>query len=230
MGPRPFGRGRALLRTDGVEGFRFNGAAAFRPRKGPRRKGTGRQASSFNGAAAFRPRKARPRRTPPLAGKASMGPRPFGRGRGCERSLPAATLPSFNGAAAFRPRKGRDPFPSRRHGLVASMGPRPFGRGRHKTSRRGGTKFWLQWGRGLSAAEGQSPWRRCSVPKMLQWGRGLSAAEGTALDIEADIDVMLQWGRGLSAAEGRITQQGRSRVVASMGPRPFGRGRRARKA
>ena len=84
----------------------------------------------------------------------------------------------FNGAAAFRPRKAV--------GLV----------------RKALERQELQWGRGLSAAEGAERKRKAAAAAALQWGRGLSAAEG----------VRPQEAHG----------HGRD---ASMGPRPFGRGR-----
>ena len=64
-------------------GYGFNGAAAFRPRKERLRKPDKRAPLGFNGAAAFRPRKGRlALMGVRLGAVASMGPRPFGRGRG----------------------------------------------------------------------------------------------------------------------------------------------------
>ena len=62
-------------------------------------------------------------------GGASMGPRPFGRGRVWRCPL----------------RAGR---------VSASMGPRPFGRGRRQAARLPAEGMTLQWGRDLSVAEG----------------------------------------------------------------------------
>ena len=107
------------------------------------------------------------------------------------------------------------------------MGPRPFGRGReYQGARVGVVPEELQWGRDLSAAEGQAgplgpapffyasmgprPFGRGRVSRararraerQLQWGRDLSAAEGWR-QIKRDVDAeLLQWGRDLSAAEG----------------------------
>ena len=107
----------------------------------------------FNGAATFRPRKVAPSSGPRRADGASMGPRPFGRGR--QARLPAnAGSASFNGAATFRPRKAQ--IPSRRRAGVDV----------------------LQWGRDLSAAEGRRLRCPSDMPSWLQWGRDLSAAEG----------------------------------------------------
>ena len=41
--------------------------------------------------------------------------------------------------------------------------------------------FWLQWGRGSSAAEGHLGLRAQVAVDRLQWGRGSSAAEGLRL-------------------------------------------------
>ena len=137
-------------------------------------------------------------------GRASMGPRPFGRGEillGYEekpperlqwgRDLSAAEsvwtsaivggLRGFNGAATFRPRRdtAHHRVPVR---LQASMGPRPFGRGEaymrlHVLL----GIFMLQWGRDLSAAESVGRLRSRAGVHALQWGRDLSAAESWPL-------------------------------------------------
>ena len=132
---------------------RFNGAATFRPRKAGPCCTPHCAFSCFNGAATFRPRKAgvdagnrggrelqwgrdlsaaegRYAAIPsPCRQTASMGPRPFGRGRCCRGSLP-------------------------RRCSAASMGPRPFGRGRLRMPPCQEPAVGLQWGRDLSAAEG----------------------------------------------------------------------------
>ena len=60
----------------------------------------------------------------------------------------------------------------------------------------------------------------------LQWGRDLSVAEGSSSFARSIKRKVLQWGRDLSVAEGA---KGPPKDVlqnsASMGPRPFGRGR-----
>ena len=155
-----------------------------------------------------------------------MGPRPFGRGRLANnrrssldaqlqwgRDLSVAEGPqsrqpisiasaSFNGAATFRSRKvGQFRHAPHDYG-PASMGPRPFGRGRRGAWRAATPPIWLQWGRDLSVAEGR-PHAVGQVPLyQLQWGRDLSVAEGLSHNCEVC-----------------------GRVFASMGPRPFGRGR-----
>src|SRR5579875_4120243 len=83
MEPRPFSRGntdRCLAVYRGL--FRFNGAAAFQPRK--------RGEESLVG---------------PVGWYASMEPRPFSRGNGQPSFLAAIREGRFNGAAAFQPRK-----------------------------------------------------------------------------------------------------------------------------
>ena len=158
---------------------------------------------------------------------ASMGPRPFGRGRKKELSLDEQIL-------------------------YASMGPRPFGRGRSDMfSVDIGRTSELQWGRDLSVAEGARsdqylrglpeasmgprPFGRgrsktiMSAPlarRLLQWGRDLSVAEGSRRCKPPAGTISLQWGRDLSVAEGSWPPGLTRRFAkASMGPRPFGRGR-----
>ena len=157
-----------------------------------------------------------------------MGPRPFGRGR--------------------HDRRG-DTLSHR----SASMGPRPFGRGRRiLTMHVSGPIEELQWGRDLSVAEGtrraasSTCWAGFNgaatfrsrkdgcAPKALrpsatlQWGRDLSVAEGYY-----DIRLLLLWHCFNGAATFRSRKANRSaqqaeQLIASMGPRPFGRGRRMR--
>ena len=255
----------------------FNGAAAGWPRKDGKRStaeeiagmlqwGRGRMAAEgargLSGGA-YRPR-------------ASMGPRPDGRGR-------LAREPGHprRGIASMGPRpdgrgRGLSELGARWRGS-ASMGPRPDGRGRLISRPCLDFYFPLQWGRGRMAAEGAAPrppaaclavlqWgrgrmaaegraRACTVPPSaaLQWGRGRMAAEGRYCSPECRKHAQLQWGRGRMAAEGRggrvvlggiaagfngaaagwprkvASQQtdSWSSKIASMGPRPDGRGRSA---
>ena len=132
----------------------------------------------------------------------------------------------FNGAATFRLRKVVPYGVAGEPVCVASMGPQPFGCGRNIPPR-----------------------ERAALPK-LQWGRNLSVAEGLSSQFSATANVMLQWGRNLSVAEGAPTcgrrcaaccfngaatfrlrkvprfRHDRCRRRASMGPQPFGCGRR----
>ena len=57
MGPRPFGRGDRAVCAHRTLSRRFNGAAAFRPRRRSLHGLHSLVADSFNGAAAFRPRR-----------------------------------------------------------------------------------------------------------------------------------------------------------------------------
>ena len=179
MGPRPFSRGNAAQSPAASLSRRgFNGAAAFQPRKCLRPDARPGPPSRFNGAAAFQPRKwlfTKGRKMAEMqlqwgrglsaaeipyhhtstttCNIASMGPRPFSRGNFVDSVNTHTTDP-------------------------ASMGPRPFSRG-NGTPRALGCpgRSWLQWGRGLSAAEIPSEMVRRRSPDLLQWGRGLSAAE-----------------------------------------------------
>ena len=82
------------------------------------------------------------------------------------------------------------------------MGPRPFGRGRVTDLAAGRSWARLQWGRDLSVAEG------CYARQAQTWNH------------------LLQWGRDLSVAEGfPCISPPQNKIRASMGPRPFGRGR-----
>ena len=113
MGPRPFGRGRPQAPPRGLESLAsFNGAATFRSRKAEHRVARWDCVGfRFNGAATFRSRKVAAVATKSAPQPASMGPRPFGRGRSVGFHL-------YVKGTSF-----------------ASMGPRPFGRGRKYTMR-----------------------------------------------------------------------------------------------
>ena len=159
--------------------------------------------------------------------RASMGPRPDGRGRMLGWSGCPCSACGFNGAAAGWPRKVAV-------GVMAAF----IG--------------MLQWGRGRMAAEGLQAIRETAAARKLQWGRGRMAAEGHGGGPLGNPMRLLQWGRGRMAAEGRTLRWGRRppcprfngaaagwprkdcpaqpglcAQVASMGPRPDGRGRRA---
>ena len=107
---------------------------------------------------------------------------------------------SFNGATALRPWTA-SPGPSAGRRGHASMGPRPCGRGRRRARWRRPRAGRLQWGHGLAAVDGRN---RCSgMPP------GLSFNGATALR---------PW-TGANPAKIIIA------AIASMGPRPCGRGR-----
>ena len=108
------------------------------------------------------------------------------------------------------------------------MGPRPFGRGRRTGLSKAAQSRLLQWGRDLSVAEGC--WRcRPTAPRCRRFNGAATFRSRKAVKDLRRLYALyaLQWGRDLSVAEGddsisRTPSTGR----ASMGPRPFGRGRR----
>ena len=180
MGPPPFGDGKTswFLLLSAVQ-RRFNGATAFRRWKGPRCARLGPTRSRFNGATAFRRWKEGDFAWPlvfatvlqwghrlsamespchsllPLSDfLASMGPPPFGDGKGAlGRDFPTSGH-RFNGATAFRRWKGRGRPGADRVDHGASMGPPPFGDGKVQMLRDTLTsKRELQWGHRLSAME-----------------------------------------------------------------------------
>ena len=111
--------------------------------------------------------------------RASMGPRPDGRGR----LLIPAGLGQPDGA---------------------SMGPRPDGRGRDARRHAYGIGLWLrQWGRDRMAAEGTAP-DAAPMPSPIrrQWGRDRMAAEGSSRSKSSSPMITRQWGRDRMAAEG----------------------------
>ena len=226
MGPRPDGRGTyERVRPNA----RYSGASM-----GPRPDGRGTRHAAHQRLCPHAP--------------ASMGPRPDGRGTGFEsaknyariklqwgrdrmaaersqgpldqevpdvlqwgrdrmaaersdRTTALSWQARFNGAATGWPRNDCSQgarVPRRR----ASMGPRPDGRG---------TCPWCVWSR---------PYRR------LQWGRDRMAAERMLTPMKAVISIMLQWGRDRMAAERRHRRVDVRQRLASMGPRPDGRGTR----
>ncbi len=137
--------------------------------------------------------------------RASMRPRPLGRGEPgpAEAAEPAAT--------------------------AASMRPRPLGRGEPLAPRlRRGVPVGLQCGHGLSAVENRvRRRRRLSVPTGLQCGHGLSAVENNEVGEPSSTGAVLQCGHGLSAVENLAHLRGHGVAgQASMRPRPLGRGER----
>ncbi len=155
MGPRLFSRGnpvhrlqrpRGQLRLQWGRGFsaaeirstatsstvastRFNGAAAFQPRKWlgrPTREPARRKLQWGRGFSAAEIFSTHPE--PARKSRASMGPRLFSRGNYNGAVPRACQNCSFNGAAAFQPRKFAS-CGSGASGDRASMGPRLFSRG-----------------------------------------------------------------------------------------------------
>ena len=202
----------------------FNGATALRPWTG------GAESSScYREIASMGPRPCgRGRSSWVLIGRrphwASMGPRPCGRGRRLAATQ-VVPLPSFNGATALRPwtamrracRPGED---------LASMGPRPCGRGRRR--RRGSSakrRRRLQWGHGLAAVDGAGT-RTLAMP--------LACFNGATALRPWTANTTMRFMRGMASFNGATALRpwtgddrhgDRRRLVASMGPRPCGRGR-----
>ena len=200
--------GHGLAAVDGsyvcghsAPGSGFNGATALRPWTAVSGIGAPPNNSSFNGATALRPWTGRrlPRRA--TSPRASMGPRPCGRGRRAAARQPPCQDGCFNGATALRPWTGGQP--------VRSAGMR--------TSFNGATAL--------------RPWTVRGKPQpiipdsTLQWGHGLAAVDGIGNAFLMCADITLQWGHGLAAVDGRARRIRRRRRSASMGPRPCGRGR-----
>ncbi len=135
MRPRLLGRGNLCGAMRPPPGrFRFNEAAAVRPRKRKARFPPADLIPSFNEAAAVRPRKLGNHLFPGFFFRASMRPRLLGRGNGkCDIHRRAV------GRASMRPRllgrgngaEARDIAARRR----ASMRPRLLGRGNEKMKR-----------------------------------------------------------------------------------------------
>ena len=225
MGPRPRGRGWVPVHM----GRRMAAAASM----GPRPRGRGWRLAShwcpscgscFNGATAARPWMALPRLPP-------------GIGRPC-----------FNGATAARPWMVPLPAPQCRPGL-ASIGPRPRGRGWWQAWRLlwGGVSASMgprPRGRGWSSKRNTTPRQRCfnGATAARPWMatcpvassglassfNGATAARpwmaGALVPMLLQL-LVLQWGHGREAVDGRTPNQAHMRgSVASMGPRPRGRG------
>src|SRR5579875_2372153 len=106
MEPRPFSRGNWIVpEYKPTVSMRFNGAAAFQPRKLVAGEKIIPPVNCFNGAAAFQPRK---QRIPPSR---SLRESRLQWSRGLSAAETNATVcrqcepRGFNGAAAFQPRK-----------------------------------------------------------------------------------------------------------------------------
>ena len=133
--------------------------------------------------------------------RASMGPRPLGRGRSVRVAWRAA-CPGVNGAATSRPRKAD------RHAAWHYARPQ------------------RQWGRDLSAAEGVFLCDGVEALKRRQWGRDLSAAEGPSQSPPRPwLNAASMGPRPLGRGRTKARCLPRASTRASMGPRPLGRGR-----
>ena len=249
MGPRPLGRGiSATGARHGEDLSSFNGATTSRswnPAGGAARPG--RLGLRFNGATTSRSWNRDVRRHDVGRNRASMGPRPLGRGISASSSTSSPASPRFNGATTSRSWNRLLRF-AERVWPRASMGPRPLGRGIVNQDVAQMAASALQWGHDLSVVE--SAQRRARElrrhhasmgPRPL--GRGIVSAGPVFASIS-----WLQWGHDLSVVEsdscgsvaaavrrfnGATTsrswnldpvQQLRTAPQASMGPRPLGRG------
>ena len=201
MGPRPNGRGKLAAKilsvgwTHGV-----NGAAAKRPRKAPSPRRRASRPTCVNGAAAKRPRKAVAFRANRLArGKASMGPRPNGRGktqnslgllvvilrqwgRGQTAAERGSTVAFFRAANERQWGRGQTAAERRWRAAspltrFASMGPRPNGRGKLERTPMPRQPQLASMG---PRPNGRGKRNRKAMNHGLtsrQWGRGQTAAE-----------------------------------------------------
>ena len=83
----------------------------------------------------------------------------------------------------------------------------------------------LQWGRDRMAAERRVELVARALWVELQWGRDRMAAERTYASLASGVSERLQWGRDRMAAERGLWGDAVPQVdLASMGPRPDGRG------
>ena len=157
---------------------------------------------------------------------ASMGPRPFGRGRG-------GAVPAPDGASVLQwgrdlsAAEGRRRRRRRRRVASASMGPRPFGRGRLAPT--GGRAWKCVCFNGAATFRPRKAIVEFYPMSLFASFNGAATFRPRKVGITKTIEQMtkgLQWGRDLSAAEGspRPTEPP-APAPASMGPRPFGRGR-----
>ena len=242
--PRKARLGRALPNRRG----RFNGAATGWPRKG----GAGRLPAMPSGLQWGRDRMAAEGSFVDgnlKAWLASMGPRPDGRGRRREKPPHTKRVRLQWGrdrmAAEGEECHGEVVVP-----VAASMGPRPDGRGRSMRMPPYCVSPVLQWGRDRMAAEGEISALFTPRNRLLQWGRDRMAAEGGLPCVLSRGALRFNgaatgWPRKVCRARmiqvhpcrfnGAATgwprkATGRTAAllagnVASMGPRPDGRGR-----
>gem|GEM_PF-899588 len=255
MGSRPLGRGINLplrIRSNSSKlqwGHDLSVVESTGPGSPPR------STTSFNGATTSRSwNHVKCTRRPCTAGRASMGPRPLGRGI-WEAIIPVKIAKDklqwghdLSVVESARPGSTRRARP-------ASMGPRSLGRGIPSPAPYVVPVTLLQWGRDLSVVEsirhglGSASSPRASMgPRPL--GRGIPGTVGSGgvpgaaasmgprplgRGICSSIHWLagmrwLQWGHDLSVVESRVCVAApRVGARASMGPRPLGRGISARR-
>src|SRR6266498_4052755 len=228
IGPRPRGRGNPPAHPLGVPG---PAPASI----GPRPRGRGNQA-----------RQGEPVRLRP----ASIGPRPRGRGNkllvrkvtvGCEASIGPRPRgrgnflllePDGAGEAASigpRPRgRGNHELPARNAGFRnASIGPRPRGRGNLvRLAKDADVVDKLQLGLDLAVDETRPHSWKPSRVVMLQLGLDLAVEEtGCGFGSSLQAPPCFNWAStSRSRKPAVVAGGGDSRVAASIGPRPRGRG------
>ena len=169
-------------------------------------------------------------------------------------SSKARIVDCFNGATTLRPWKGVRPLVYRRDG-PASMGPRPCGRGRSDMLAMGGQRIVLQWGHDLAAVEGVSgapkskrcpgfngattlrPWKvrpgtgtNPSTPGSFNGATTLRPWKGTPLPPGRPSQPSFNGATTLRPWKGGSQSRRPLWPLASMGPRPCGRGRAAGRA
>ena len=202
MGPRPDGRGKfaaVVRRLYSVTRQWGRGQTAAESRWGAT---SGGRYPRVNGAAARRPRKAEGRKRLAARKRASMGPRPDGRGKNSFRELEI-------------------------HDIGASMGPRPDGRGKRQ-HRPGGSRCRLR----VNGAAARRPRKDCIADASASSAAGVNGAAArrprkALVPPSPGTAAWRQWGRGQTAAERAARRRAARRRPASMGPRPDGRGKLA---
>ncbi len=137
---------------------------------------------------------------------ASMGPQHCCCGNSDRRKGTWAPTGSFNGAAALLLRKSRHQRTSEAVER-ASMGPQHCCCGNSAAVSTYSSRFRLQWGRSIAAAEIGERLTFIYDLKKLQWGRSIAAAEISVFRMPRLTPSSLQWGRSIAAAEIEWTQE-----------------------
>ena len=223
MGPRPDGRGTKIYNPHGHTGGQLQWGrdrmAAERCEQGP---GLHRHVASMgprpDGRGTFTSKT-----TPITRRVASMGPRPDGRG-----TIRVICIVGLISLASMGPRPdGRGTVLALALMSVAShasMGPRPDGRGTPAPSRSPAPGHWLQWGRDRMAAERRG--RACRARPCRSFN---GAATGWPRNVGKRGFIMIFHVASMGPRpDGRGTCTGGAQSLfclpASMGPRPDGRG------
>ena len=162
----------------------------------------------------------------PASGHTCM--RQWGRGQTAAERYTGAPAESrgrcVNGAAARRPRKVQFGRVCRGHHL-ASMGPRPDGRGKAAKRRASAAPLPRQWGRGQTAAESRLSPRRPDTVCCVNGAAARRPRKALGFLLGRSVYRCVN---GAAARRPRKAVRARhlfTKVVASMGPRPDGRGK-----